>query len=99
VPVGFDAIHHHLQTGLAAARGRPLTPAVALATIAAAPELLAPFGAAAPAAADTAVLYLAEIASRYLADNQAQAGGAVGRVGEWLLPALRDAPTVSPAPR
>jgi hypothetical protein len=97
VPVGFDAIHHHLQTGLAAARGRPLTPAVALATIAAAPELLAPFGAAAPAAADTAVLYLAEIASRYLADNQAQAGGAVGRVGEWLLPALRAAPTASPA--
>jgi hypothetical protein len=88
VPIGFDALHHHLQAGLAAARGRPLTPAIAAATVDAAPELLAPFGTPGSSAVDTALLYLAEIATRYLADNQAAAGGAVGRVGEWLLPAL-----------
>jgi hypothetical protein len=87
VPLGFDALHHHLQTTLAGA-ARP-APEHARATLEAAPDLLAPFGVEPPAARDTAALYLVEIASRYLADDQAAAGGVVGRVEAWLLPALR----------
>ena len=35
-----------------------------------------------------ATLYLAEIATRYLRDGQAEAGARLGDVGNWLLPVL-----------
>jgi hypothetical protein len=44
------------------------------------------------------VLYLTEIAARYLADNQAATGGAAGQIDSWLLPALRLAENVPQAP-
>jgi hypothetical protein len=85
VPVGFDALHYHLQSGLAGV-GRP-TVEHARATIQAAPALLEPFNVEAAQARLSARLYLVELATRYLADDQAGAGGRLGRVHEWLLPA------------
>ncbi len=86
VPIGFDALHQRLQStvhGLAV-----IEPAHATAVIEAAPELLRPFGVPADVAGMVAVLYLCEIACRYLTDRQADAGGRLGRVGEWLVPAV-----------
>jgi hypothetical protein len=86
VPLGFDALHHFVQVnGQRSERGAALFDA--------APGLLAPFGVDAADARRTATLYLVEIAARYLADDQAAAGGAVGRIETWLLPALLPALT------
>jgi hypothetical protein len=41
-----------------------------------------------PAAELTALLYLFDLATRYLADRQAQAGARLGVLGTWLLPVL-----------
>jgi hypothetical protein len=85
VPIGFDAIHYHLQCQL---RIRTGAPAAVAATLAAAGELLAPFGVPAPARGVTALLYLVDLAARYLADRQAEAGARLGVLGSWLLPVL-----------
>jgi hypothetical protein len=53
-----------------------------------APRVLAPYGAPPAAARLTAILYLAEIAARYLADGQDQTGHPLGSPGRWLIPAL-----------
>jgi hypothetical protein len=37
-----------------------------------------------------AVLYLAELSARYLADRQAEAGSRLGRPGTWLIPAISE---------
>lgn len=83
-PVGFDAIHYHLQhqlrSGDAAAAVRT--------TLAAADHLLAPFGVPAEAREPTALLYLVDLAARYLTDRQAEAGARLGVLGSWLLPVL-----------
>lgn len=85
VPVGFDALHHELQqriqsTGDAAAAVE--------ATVRKAGELLAPFGVATEARELTALLYLIDLAARYLSDRQAEAGARLGVLGTWLLPVL-----------
>jgi hypothetical protein len=85
VPVGFDAVHHDLQrriqsTGDAAGAVE--------ATVRAAGELLAPFGVDAEARELTALLYLVDLAARYLTDRQAEAGARLGVLGTWLLPVL-----------
>jgi hypothetical protein len=85
VPVGFDAIHHELQrriqsTGDAADAVE--------ATVRRADELLAPFGVASEARELTALLYLVDLAARYLTDRQAEAGARLGVLGTWLLPVL-----------
>jgi hypothetical protein len=85
VPVGFDAVHHALQLRLE--RGAKAQDAVDE-TIARAPELLAPFGVPVDAAGVTALLYLVDLATRYLADRQAEAGARLGVLGSWLLPVL-----------
>ncbi|MQA86948.1 MAG: phosphotransferase [Streptosporangiales bacterium] len=89
VPVGFDALHYVLQElragGVEAARRG------AEHCIQRAPDILGPFGLAAPAARRVAVLYLAEIATRYLLDDQAEAGARLGRLDRWLLPVLSSA--------
>jgi hypothetical protein len=38
----------------------------------------------------TGILYLADLATRYLADRQAQAGAALGAPGTWLIPAVTE---------
>ena len=35
-----------------------------------------------------ALLYLVDLATRYLADRQAEAGARLGVLGTWLLPVL-----------
>lgn len=86
VPRGYDALHYHFQDA-AATRGRPLADAIRD-TLDAAPRLLAPFGHDGPSAGPVALLYLCDLAVRYLRDRQDEAGAAAGRVEEWLLPEL-----------
>lgn len=85
-PLGFDALHNWLQTGVRAGHHAPRV----LAAICPerAPDLLAPFGIAAREARITATLYLSDLAARYLFDRQAQAGAPLGAPGTWLIPAI-----------
>ncbi|GIF12398.1 hypothetical protein Ate01nite_24300 [Actinoplanes teichomyceticus] len=85
VPTGFDAIHHELQKRIQTsgdARG------AVEATVRRADELLTPFGVAPVARETTALLYLVDLAVRYLTDRQAEAGARLGVLGTWLLPVL-----------
>jgi hypothetical protein len=96
VPLGFDVLHHELQSAMTRA-GAP-TPDLPREICAAAPRLLEPFGLDAAQARLTGVAYLLEVASRYLADDQAGAGASrVGGIDSWLLPAITDATTDLPA--
>jgi hypothetical protein len=85
VPLGFDAVHHDLQGRIQ--RSGDAAAAVE-ATVRAAGELLAPFGVPGPARELTALLYLVDLAVRYLTDRQAEAGARLGVLGTWLLPVL-----------
>jgi hypothetical protein len=86
VPLGFDALHHDLQQRISAQSDG--ADAVRQ-TLAAAPGLLAPFGVSTSAAVRvTALLYLVDLATRYLTDRQAEAGARLGVLGSWLLPVL-----------
>ena len=49
-------------------------------------ELLAAFEVAPAARELTALLYLVDLATRYLTDRQAEAGARLGVLGRWLLP-------------
>jgi hypothetical protein len=89
VPLGFDALHHRLQTEVAAPRSDPR--AAAARCLDYAPSYLAPFGLSGPQARLTAVLYLSDLATRYLTDRQAQAGAPLGAPGKWLIPAIMQA--------
>ncbi|BFU46947.1 hypothetical protein [Krasilnikovia sp. MM14-A1004] len=85
VPVGFDAVHYELQRRIQAdgdAAG------AVDATVRRAGELLAPFGLATEVRELTALLYLVDLAARYLTDRQAEAGARLGVLGTWLLPVL-----------
>ncbi len=86
VPIGFDALHHWLQARVVGARADPR--ASAADCIRLAPEILAPFGTDAAQARTTALAYVADLAVRYLADRQAEAGARLGAPGRWLIPAL-----------
>jgi hypothetical protein len=86
VPVGFDVLHFGLQSDLARSAGPSLELAQAL--LRQAPDRLAPLGVHPDAAHRTALAYLIEIATRYHADGQADAGARVGDIGSWLLPPI-----------
>lgn len=88
VPQGFDALHYWLQTELKMRHRDPRSAAARC--IDCAPQLLSPFGIDAVPARITAIVYLADLATRYLVDRQAQAGSPLGAPGTWLLPAIRD---------
>jgi hypothetical protein len=86
VPLGFDALHYELQRRISV---QPDGSTAVRQTIDAAPALLEPFGVTGSAAARlTALLYLIDLAARYLADRQAEAGARLGVLGSWLLPVL-----------
>lgn len=86
VPLGFDALHYPLQAQI---RGRQADPqAAARRAVAHAPRWLAPFGVAAHHARLTALLYLADLAVRYLIDRQHETGARLGMASAWLVPAL-----------
>jgi hypothetical protein len=89
VPLGFDALHYWLQTAVGPARGEPR--AAAAECVGRAARLLAPLGVGGPAARLTAIVYLADLATRYLADQQARTGARLGNAGDWLIPAITDA--------
>ena len=85
VPLGFDALHLRLQSAI----GGGATPrAAATALLTDAPGLLAPFGVPSGDACLVAQLYLWGLGVRYATDDQAKAGAAIGRLGEWLVPVL-----------
>ncbi|MCW2698981.1 MAG: hypothetical protein JWQ45_516 [Blastococcus sp.] len=86
VPVGFDAVHWMLQTDLVNRLADPSESTRR--SLASAPTVLEPFGMTTEQARATAVCYFAELATRYLADRQVEAGARLGDVGEWLLPAI-----------
>jgi hypothetical protein len=86
VPVGYDALHHGLQTAITVLGVPPERAAAEL--VLRAPALLAPFGVPAAGAAVVAALYLVELGARYLADGQAEAGARLGRLDDWLTPVL-----------
>lgn len=86
VPVGFDVLHHFVQTAVVR-RQRP--PGLAAAEcVEGAARLLEPFGLGSRQARLVAVLYLMEIAVRYRLDGQSEAGARLGDLGSWLLPVL-----------
>ncbi|MEV0715083.1 hypothetical protein [Asanoa sp. NPDC050611] len=85
VPLGFDALHYELQRRI---QTDPDAAAAVERTVTRAPVLLAPFEVPAAAAELTALLYLIDLAARYLADRQAEAGARLGVLGTWLLPVL-----------
>lgn len=86
VPVGFDALHYWLQNEVGPTRRDPL--AASSACLERAGQLLAPFGIGRRQARVTTVLYLADLATRYLVDRQARAGAPRGAPGTWLIPAI-----------
>jgi hypothetical protein len=93
VPAGFDPLHFRLHAEVLGGR-RPARPdaaqAACVALVRDASQVLAPYGAPPAAARLTAILYLAEIAARYLADGQDQSGHPLGGPGRWLIPALAE---------
>jgi hypothetical protein len=86
VPLGLDLLHHDLHRDITMSGQNPRHAAARL--VATAPELLSRWHLT-PNAADTVVrAYLLLLAQRYVLDGQASAGTELGRVAEWLLPAL-----------
>jgi hypothetical protein len=85
VPVGFDVLHYELQSRIQATGDAA---AAVEATVRRAGELLLPFGVPADARELTALLYLIDLAARYLTDRQSEAGARLGVLGTWLLPVL-----------
>ena len=85
VPAGFDAVHHELQRRIQSSGDAA---GAVEATVRRCGELLEPFGVAPDARELTALLYLVDLAARYLTDRQAEAGARLGVLGTWLLPVL-----------
>ncbi|MDY7088577.1 MAG: hypothetical protein SYR96_26165 [Actinomycetota bacterium] len=85
VPLGFDAVHHELQRRI---QSTDDAKDAVEATVKRSAELLAPFGVPVAGRDVTALLYLVDLAARYLTDRQAEAGARLGVLGTWLLPVL-----------
>lgn len=86
VPYGFDAAHYRLQDHIVTRGADPTTAVLGL--VADAPAVLAPMGVAPAEAEPTALLYLVDLAARYMGDQAERAGAALGALGRWLLPTL-----------
>jgi hypothetical protein len=85
--LGFDALHNWLRTEVWRNDRDPARAARHL--IGHAANLLSPFGVGTSDARVTALLYLAELAVRDLADRQEDAGARLGSPGSWLIPAIK----------
>lgn len=86
VPLGFDALHHRLQSELVVSRRDPATAAARCVDDAEA--TLAPFDIPSSVRSITALCYLIDLAIRYTEDRQDLSGARLGRVTEWLLPTV-----------
>ncbi|MFC7326714.1 aminoglycoside phosphotransferase [Marinactinospora rubrisoli] len=88
VPVGMDALHYELtecvRTGVQAGVHRWLDSGSRLLR----DPLLHAAGLRPDSVSTVMALYLVDLATRYLQDRQAEAGGRLAAVGEWALPAL-----------
>jgi len=82
-------LHYRLQSDVVRRRRPPREAAAAC--VRDAPGCLAPFGVPAAEAPMVAILYLAELSARYLADRQAEAGARLGQPGTWLIPTIEEA--------
>jgi hypothetical protein len=89
VPAGFDFLHYRLQEAVVSRR-QP-APAAAADCVRDAATTLARAGIPSGEAALVALLYLAELSTRYLADRQSEAGARLGDPGFWLIPAIEKA--------
>jgi hypothetical protein len=85
-PLGFDALHHWLQVQVVSRRRDPRLAATDC--VKQAPSLLAPLEVRPGEARLAALMYLADLAARYLLDRQAEAGARLGAPSGWLTPAL-----------
>lgn len=85
-PVGFDLLHHDLQSWITRDGMAPRDAAVAL--IAQAPMNLEPLGVRPSSAPAVARDYLIRLAARYAADEQDRAGSVLGKIEQWLFPAV-----------
>ena len=86
VPVGFDPLHYRLQAAIVRDGKDPRSAVGDLLTMCG--PLLYGFGVPGGSARTTTLLYLIDLAARYLTDRQAQAGARLGVLGSWLLPEL-----------
>lgn len=86
VPVGFDAVHFAIQEQLVT---YGLSAADSVHTgVARAADLLEPVGVRREDADLVALLYLIEIATRYVHDGEVDAGTRMGNLDSWLAAAL-----------
>jgi hypothetical protein len=85
VPLGFDALHYAFMPALKTDGRRERA---ALDLIINAERTLRPFGILGTEANRISVSYILDLATRYLADGQAETGVSGGHVAEWLEPAL-----------
>ncbi len=85
VPVGLDALHLHTQQAIRASAD-PLS--ATLGVLARAEHLLRPWGLSRAATRLTSAAYLLLIGARYAADGQEDTGARLGRLDQWLIPAL-----------
>jgi hypothetical protein len=85
VPLGFDALHLSLTTlAPTTARLDDIAPTL----FAKAPAVLRPFDVDAGVVDLVTSLYLLELATRYVEDDQQRTGARLGDVTTWLLPTL-----------
>ena len=85
VPVGYDALHHWLQARVVPGGDAPRMAATRC--MVEAPRILGSLVPDAGEAQLVAFTYLAELATRQLADGQSAAGARLGDAGAWLVPA------------
>ncbi|HLU29515.1 MAG TPA: hypothetical protein VKZ65_13830 [Glycomyces sp.] len=86
VPYGFDRVHYRLQDDIVTHRVDPTTAVLLLAANSS--TVLSPMGIPPSEAEPTTLLYLVDLATRYMSDQAEQAGAALGALGRWLLPTL-----------
>lgn len=88
VPVGFDLLHHDLQSSITREGVPPREAAARL--VVEAPVTLAPLGVAASQAPAVALDYLVRLAARYATDAQDKAGSMLGAIESWMFPVILD---------
>lgn len=91
VPIGLDLLHHDLQRDITVRSNPPDVAALKL--VRTAPQALAPLGVQPDDAPAVVLDYLVTIGLRFTRDRQHDAGSRLGRVREWLLPAIELART------
>ncbi|GAB3207532.1 phosphotransferase [Marinactinospora thermotolerans] len=88
VPIGFDVLHYELnecvQAGVHPGVHRWLDSGARLLR----DPLMSGAGVRPDSVSTVMALYLIDLATRYLRDRQAEAGGRLAAIDDWLLPAL-----------